>query len=40
MSPQYLVGKTVLDLGSGTGLVGIAAAKLESSADVWVSDQT
>jgi predicted nicotinamide N-methyase len=29
----------VLELGSGTGLVGIAAALLEPSADVWVTDQ-
>lgn len=29
----------MLELGSGTGLVGIAAALLEPSAEVWATDQ-
>ncbi|BEI80123.1 hypothetical protein CcaverHIS002_0106520 [Cutaneotrichosporon cavernicola] len=38
-APEHLRGKKVLELGSGTGLVGIAAALLEQSAEVWVTDQ-
>ncbi|GMK54392.1 hypothetical protein CspeluHIS016_0109780 [Cutaneotrichosporon spelunceum] len=38
-APHHLHGKRVLELGSGTGLVGIAAAMLEPSAEVWVTDQ-
>lgn len=38
-SPQYLRGRIVLELGSGTGLVGIVAAMLESSTEVWITDQ-
>ncbi|TXT06135.1 hypothetical protein VHUM_03608 [Vanrija humicola] len=38
-APEHLRGKTVLELGSGTGLVGLAAAMLEPAADVWVTDQ-
>ncbi|WOO79427.1 Protein-lysine N-methyltransferase EFM6 [Vanrija pseudolonga] len=38
-APEHLRGKTVLELGSGTGLVGLAAAMLEPEADVWVTDQ-
>ncbi|KAG7448922.1 S-adenosyl-L-methionine-dependent methyltransferase [Guyanagaster necrorhizus] len=34
---SFLQGKTVLELGSGTGLVGIVAAKL--GAKVYVTDQ-
>ncbi|KAK0206220.1 putative methyltransferase-domain-containing protein [Desarmillaria ectypa] len=34
---SFLQDKTVLELGSGTGLVGIVAAKL--GANVWVTDQ-
>ncbi|KAI0771494.1 putative methyltransferase-domain-containing protein [Trametes elegans] len=34
---QSLEGKTVLELGSGTGLVGIVAGKL--GARVWITDQ-
>ena len=37
--PSYLRGKKILELGSGTGLVGIAAGLLERSAEVWVTDQ-
>jgi len=29
----------VLELGSGTGLVGIAAGLLEKECDIWVTDQ-
>lgn len=36
---SYLKGKKVLELGSGTGLVGIAAALLDKEAEVWVTDQ-
>ncbi|XAO22197.1 hypothetical protein I312_100964 [Cryptococcus bacillisporus CA1280] len=39
LDPSHLAGKTVIELGSGTGLVGIAAAMLESTSDVWVTDQ-
>lgn len=39
VDPAYLKGKKVLELGSGTGLVGIAAAMLEPRAQVWVTDQ-
>ena len=37
--PEYLRNRTVIELGSGTGLVGIVAAMLEPSAHVWVTDQ-
>ncbi|KAF9263672.1 hypothetical protein L218DRAFT_327844 [Marasmius fiardii PR-910] len=36
--PNYLKGKKVLELGSGTGLVGLVAALLDP-AHVWVTDQ-
>ncbi len=39
LAPDFLRGRTVLELGSGTGLVGIVAAMLEPSADVWITDQ-
>lgn len=39
VDPSRLAGKTVLELGSGTGLVGIVAAMLEPTSDVWVTDQ-
>jgi len=35
--PDALRGKTVLELGSGTGLVGLVAGKL--GAEVWITDQ-
>lgn len=35
----FLKGRKVVELGSGTGLVGIVAGMLESTAEVWVSDQ-
>ena len=37
--PENLRDRTVIELGSGTGLVGIVVAMLEPSADVWVTDQ-
>ncbi|KAL0580787.1 Protein-lysine N-methyltransferase efm6 [Marasmius crinis-equi] len=36
--PAYLQGKNVLELGSGTGLVGLIAAML-NPAHVWITDQ-
>lgn len=38
-SPGHLAGNTVVELGSGTGLVGIVAAQLEPSAQVYATDQ-
>lgn len=37
--PEALRDRTVLELGSGTGLCGIVAGILEPSANVWVTDQ-
>jgi predicted nicotinamide N-methyase len=38
--PDALAGKRVLELGSGTGLVGLAAAKLAApGAQITVTDQ-
>ncbi|KAJ9103941.1 hypothetical protein QFC21_002404 [Naganishia friedmannii] len=37
--PNYLKNKTVLELGSGTGLVGLAVGLLEPSAKVYITDQ-
>lgn len=39
VDPEYLKGKTVLELGSGTGLTGIGVGMLEPSSKVWVTDQ-
>ncbi|KAK1922927.1 putative methyltransferase-domain-containing protein [Papiliotrema laurentii] len=39
LDPGYLRGKKILELGSGTGLVGIVAGLLEPTVDVWVTDQ-
>ena len=39
IDPSKLAGKKVLELGSGTGLVGIVAAMLEPTSEVWVTDQ-
>ncbi|KAK7060266.1 Protein-lysine N-methyltransferase efm6 [Paramarasmius palmivorus] len=36
--PEYLRGKNVVELGSGTGLVGLIAAMLDAG-QVWVTDQ-
>ncbi|KAK8850368.1 hypothetical protein IAR55_004286 [Kwoniella newhampshirensis] len=38
--PEKLRGKQVIELGSGTGLVGIATAMLEPTSEVWVTDQS
>jgi predicted nicotinamide N-methyase len=35
----YLKDKTILELGSGTGLTGIGVGMLEPSSKVWVTDQ-
>jgi len=35
--PAYIKDKTILELGSGTGLVGLVAAKLGGK--VWITDQ-
>ncbi|ORY35866.1 putative methyltransferase-domain-containing protein [Naematelia encephala] len=37
--PDKLKGRTIIELGSGTGLVGIVAGMLESTANIWVTDQ-
>ncbi|KAJ9120126.1 hypothetical protein QFC22_003024 [Naganishia vaughanmartiniae] len=36
---NYLKNRTVLELGSGTGLVGLAVGLLEPSAKVYITDQ-
>jgi protein N-lysine methyltransferase METTL21A len=38
LGPQYLQGKKILELGSGTGLVGLIAATL-GGGRVWITDQ-
>jgi predicted nicotinamide N-methyase len=35
----YLRRKAVLELGSGTGLVGIVAGMLDPDTRIWVTDQ-
>jgi predicted nicotinamide N-methyase len=35
----YLRKKTLLELGSGTGLVGLAVGLLEPTSEVWITDQ-
>ncbi|KAH0587201.1 hypothetical protein J132_11186 [Termitomyces sp. J132] len=44
--PDFVHGRSILELGSGTGLVGLVAAKLQlqrtkptSTASVWITDQ-
>ncbi|KAG6833836.1 hypothetical protein H0H87_011770 [Tephrocybe sp. NHM501043] len=43
--PDFLHGRTILELGSGTGLVGLVAAKLKlrksvlGAQSVWITDQ-
>lgn len=32
-------GKTIVELGSGTGLVGFVVAKMGLGAETWVTDQ-
>ncbi|WVN89569.1 uncharacterized protein L203_104796 [Cryptococcus depauperatus CBS 7841] len=39
IDPTRLYGQKVIELGSGTGLVGIVAAMLEPTAEIWVTDQ-
>ncbi|WVF68137.1 hypothetical protein IAT40_002900 [Kwoniella sp. CBS 6097] len=39
IDPSKLRNKKIIELGSGTGLVGIVAGMLEPSAEVWVTDQ-
>ncbi len=39
LHPDFLRGSTVIELVSGTGLVGIVAAMLEPDTEVWVTDQ-
>lgn len=39
VDPGFLKGKRVLELGSGTGLVGLAVGLLERSSRVEVTDQ-
>ncbi|KIM83873.1 hypothetical protein PILCRDRAFT_818882 [Piloderma croceum F 1598] len=38
LGPEFVKGKTVLELGSGTGLVGLIGAALGAGA-VWITDQ-
>jgi len=38
--PNYLRDKNILELGSGTGLVGLAAGVLaEAAQGIWITDQ-
>lgn len=37
--PTHLRGKRILELGSGTGLVGIATGLIEPETQIWVTDQ-
>jgi hypothetical protein len=36
--PEYFRAKTVVELGSGTGLVGLVVGSFRN-ADVWITDQ-
>jgi protein N-lysine methyltransferase METTL21A len=38
LGPQYLQGKNIVELGSGTGLVGLVAAALNGNR-IWITDQ-
>jgi len=38
LGPEFLQGRTVLELGSGTGLVGLVSGALGAEA-VWITDQ-
>jgi len=38
LGPEFVKGKTVLELGSGTGLVGLIGAALGADS-VWITDQ-
>lgn len=37
--PDYIKNKTIVELGSGTGLVGLVAGLLEPEARIWITDQ-
>ncbi|WVQ70537.1 hypothetical protein IAR50_000056 [Cryptococcus sp. DSM 104548] len=37
--PEKLKGKKILELGSGTGLVGLVTAMIEPSSEIWITDQ-
>ncbi|WVQ95716.1 hypothetical protein IAU59_002815 [Kwoniella sp. CBS 9459] len=39
IDPSRLRNKKVIELGSGTGLVGIVAGMLDPTAEVWATDQ-
>lgn len=39
LEPDKLRDKTVIELGSGTGLVGLVVGLLEPSARIWITDQ-
>ncbi|KAH6915181.1 putative methyltransferase-domain-containing protein [Coprinopsis sp. MPI-PUGE-AT-0042] len=38
--PAYLRNKNILELGSGTGLVGLVAGMLQGDCRVWITDQS
>jgi len=38
LGPEYVKGRTILELGSGTGLVGLVSGALGAEA-VWITDQ-
>jgi len=38
LGPEYFRGKTIIELGSGTGLVGLVVGTFRN-ADVWITDQ-
>ncbi|WWC92091.1 uncharacterized protein L201_007045 [Kwoniella dendrophila CBS 6074] len=40
IDPSHLRNKKILELGSGTGLVGIVAGMLEPTSEIWVTDQS
>lgn len=39
LHPEILRQKTIVELGSGTGLVGLVVGMLEPTARVWITDQ-
>ncbi|ODO10424.1 hypothetical protein I350_01019, partial [Cryptococcus amylolentus CBS 6273] len=39
LEPDRLKEKKILELGSGTGLVGLVTAMLEPSSEIWITDQ-
>jgi hypothetical protein len=38
LGPEFMMGRTILELGSGTGLVGLVCGALGAKA-VWITDQ-